>query len=660
MIVENAQSLGDLIDLDGAVYEVVVRSPAFVIGQSSEGKRIELSDQEYRQCRAQGRVKPASGSPTHIPRIPDEAARREQQYRIEILREINETLQTAPGRCKMDEAIGLAHARVTTKPAYKTFLNDRPKRRTVFYWRKAFAQEGRDGLLPRVKDRGNRTARHDMVFEDTVLDILDRFYGTNDRLTVTALSDRAKYEYLEKCAKDKKEPNACGRASTLAVLNSLPYNDLIKMRLDSQDARQRILKARYFHHVELPLDLVEIDCTPGNIILSDPLGQAIGRPTICAAVDAATGWPLSLVVSLRAPHSELVSQTLRGVMSPTSDDIFDRAGIQNRKKMCGRPKTVSVDQGSENGGDFVEPVLRNGGIEWFQNIPGHPEDKPFVERFFRELNQFIETLPGSTASPLMQNRTRTKKAMNEASLTIEDFETILQKWRFDVYGKKARRKIQSPLRSNESPIDCWNRLAAQALLPDPPTPEEMRAMFMVSGETRVLQKYGIEVGGIQYNSDELMALLAGIGPKQRVEVQYDPADIREIAVLNPLTNQHFPVPAKETEVLAVGFQEARLRRKKTQKQMDEDLAARATAFALAEEADRITRNRNAKSRGNKVKTPMKAAREIEATRVQHQRILDRSKQPTAVAAGSKRAANRAIAKNPVRKPAKIPTLIDME
>lgn len=660
MTLENAQSIGEVIELSGNSYEVTVRAPAFVIGQSNDGKRIELSDQEYRQYRAQGQVKPASQGNPVFARIPDEAARQEQQYRIEILRGIDEIQSSASGVCKMDDAIGKAHKGVATQPGYEKFQDRPPTRRIIFYWRKALSKQGRDGLLPRVKDRGNRTARYDMCFEDTVLDILDRLYGTNDRLTVTALADRAKYEYLEKCVSLEKKPGACGRESTLAVLNTLPYDDLIKMRLNSQDARQRNLKARYFHHVELPLDLVEIDCTPGNIILADPQMQAIGRPTICAAVDAATGWPVSITVSLRAPHSELVSQTLRGVMSPMPNRVFERADIQNRVQLNGRPKTVSVDQGSENGGDFVEPVLRNGGIEWFQNIPAHPEDKPFVERFFRELNRFIETLPGSTTSPLMQDRTRTKRAMEEACLTIEEFEVLLQKWRFDVYGKKARRRIQSPLRSNESPIDCWQRVSQQALLPDPPTPEEMRAIFMVTGETRVLQKYGIEVGGIQYNSGELMELMASIGPKQTVEVQYDPADIREIAVLNPLSNQHFSVPAKEAEVLAIGFQEVRLRRKKTQKQKDEDLAARATAVGLAEEADLIMRDRGKGTGRKKMKSTMKQAREIETTRVQHQQILDRSKQPSAAAAGTNGPAKSVIARSMVRKPAKIPTLIDME
>lgn len=660
MTFENTQSIGEVFEVSGTSYEVIVRAPAYVIGRSIDGNRIEISDQEYRQIRSLGHVKPKGQGNWDLNRIPDQAARLEQQYRMEVLRGVEEIQQRDPGRYKIEEAAELAHDRVKTQPVYEKFLIKPPKRRTIFNWRRDFSQKGRDGLLPRVKDRGNRTVRYDMDFEDTVLDIIERFYGKNDRLSVTALSDKAKFEYLEKCASLGIKPNACGRESTLSVLKTLPYDDLIKMRLDSKDARQRILKARYFHHVELPLDLVEIDCTPGNIILSDPHMQAIGRPTICAAVDAATGWPVSLTVSLRAPHSELVSQTLRGVMTPMSDELFNRANIQNRVQFTGRPKTISVDQGSENHGEFLEPVLRNSGIEWFQNIPGHPEDKPFVERFFRELNRFIQTLPGSTTSPLMKDRTRTKRAMGEACLTIDEFENLIQKWRFDVYGKKARRRIQSPLRSNESPIDCWLRVSQKALLPDTPTPDEMRAIFMVTGETRVLQKYGIEVGGIQYNSGELMELLATIGPKQTVEIQYDPADIREIAVLNPQSNQHFSVPAKETEVLAIGFQEVRLRKKKTQKQKDEDLAARAKAFDLAEEADLIMRKRGKGTGKKKVKSKMKQAREIEATRVHHQQILDRSKQPPAATAGTNGPAKTVIARSMVRKPAKIPTLIDME
>ena len=76
-------------------------------------------------------------------------------------------------------------------------------------------------------------------------------------------------------------------------------------------------------------------------------------------------------------------------------------------------------------------------MEWAKNIPGCPEKKPHVERFFRELNSFLHTLNGATTSKTMSNKQRIEKGMLEACLTIEDLEKLIYKWIYDTYPPRV-------------------------------------------------------------------------------------------------------------------------------------------------------------------------------------------------------------------------------
>jgi hypothetical protein len=405
------------------------------------------------------------------------------------------------------------------------------------------------------------------------------------------------------------------------------------------------------------LDLVEIDCHTAKILLVDRQNRVVGRPTICAIVDVATGWILALVVSLTAPKGELVLRALKECLVPKDQAFFDGFGIENRVILVGNLKTISSDQGSENGGDAVEAFVVNSGSEWHKCMPKHPEDKPHIERFFLELKRFICTLPGATESVLMKRRTRTELAEQEACLTVDEFVQIIQKWRYDVYGVKTRRRVASPLRVRETPIESWKRLEQTVLLPLPPTPEELRDMFMVSETTRVLHKYGVEVGGIQYYSKELETLIAELGDGQEVEVRYDPSDVREIAVLNPKCRTHFSVPAKDTTLLAIGFEEAKILRRKSEAQKRSDRRARSTAYDLARDADRIMQ---AKRGQTPKKSSIKQASAEEALRLAHDEILAKSAHPPSVNPPMTAAAKMPATRTPVSRPTTLPTLIDME
>nr|WP_237215901.1 MULTISPECIES: Mu transposase C-terminal domain-containing protein [Ruegeria] len=122
---------------------------------------------------------------------------------------------------------------------------------------------------------------------------------------------------------------------------------------------------------------------------------------------------------------------------------------------------------------------------------------------------------------------------------------------------------------------------------------------MVQAATRTVQRYGISYGGVTYHSAELANYLKMVGVPTTVDIRVDPNDIREIAVLDRLNNEHFFVPAKYEECPALSFDELARLRKQTFTPEDEELQEKALIAAMAlhlYEEEPKARTKTAKSR----------------------------------------------------------------
>ncbi|MDD9746941.1 Mu transposase C-terminal domain-containing protein, partial [Marinovum sp. PR37] len=427
----------------------------------------------------------------------------------------------------------------------------------------------------------------------SVFEVLEELYLKSDRISVSLCASRAEKLYRDKCKElgiDK--PNACAKKSFMAILGTLRADDVIKARNDTETSKKLRLQGQFYARVNYPLDLVEIDTTPANVHLRDRNGIWIGRPTVSVAIDAATGFVLGLRLSLDAPNEILTVQTLKDVMTPRADDFFDRHGIENRLQVNGVGQILSCDHGSENTGKWLPWIIAHSGMELAKNIPGCPEKKPFVERFNLELSRFFETLPGATTSPTMPNKTRTEKAMVEACMTLEELESHVYKWLYDVYAKKVRRLIHSPLRVPESPTDSWNRLM-QGIPRLPLGPEEIAQIFMVEEGGRKLQHYGIDVRGVQYHSKGLGELVSTLGRKATVDVRYDPTDIRAIAVVHDVEGIENPliVPAKSEDIAPISFDDVKRIKSLSPEAKEQDLEARSKMYDIALAAQKLAEGR---------------------------------------------------------------------
>ncbi|SLN11014.1 Integrase core domain protein [Falsiruegeria litorea R37] len=285
-----------------------------------------------------------------------------------------------------------------------------PSLRTVKKWDTDDRNKGEAALRPQHKNKGNRTPRFDLLFENITLDILEERFLTSDRMSITKLCKLARAVYREKCKELDMKPGPCGHKSVKAIVQRLPHADIVKLRLGSSEARKQYLLAMKLQEITVPLERVEADSTTLDVWCVDDEGDPVGRPMVCAAIDCATGVILGLQVAWGAPSSSLVARTIKEIFTPKSDAFFDRIGIQNRFQAIGIPQQIVSDQGTENSGPLIASFLSSATLDWSKCVPGQPDRKPFIERLMLELSRFITQFQGASQTSEIGAQKRTEIA----------------------------------------------------------------------------------------------------------------------------------------------------------------------------------------------------------------------------------------------------------
>jgi len=646
--------LAEINDWDtGDKLAFVSQSENTITLQRRAGELVCVSSDVYRDMVAFGYAR-RPGEQADLDFIPDKTARRKQEMKLFAVRRDEELRENGNAPAK---AFAILDQELRDHDRHGSFVPKAFNSGTLRNWKKKLKEGGPTALLPRTDKQGNTDPRHDSIFEECVFDILEELFLKSDRISVSLASSKAEKVYRDKCESLKiKKPKDCGKKSFLAVLTTLRADDIIAARNDTETAKKLRLQAQFYARVVLPYDLVEIDTTPADIHLADEHGRCIGRPTVSAAVDAATGWVLGLRVSLEPANEVLTIQTLKDAMTPRDDAFFERWGIRNRFRTSGAIQILSCDQGSENSGEWLPGIIAQSGMELGKNIPGCPEKKPFVERFMRELNSYLHIHAGATTSETMPNKTRTEKAMAEACLTLEELEGLIYRWLYDIYAEKIRRLIHSPLRVPESPQDSWNRLVGR-MAQFPLGPEEIARIFMAEEGSRKLQHYGLDVRGVQYHSKELGKVYSILGRKAVVDVRYDPGDIRAISVVHMAEGVPSPliVPAKSKDIAPIGFDAVKKIKTLSPAAKEQDLEARSKMFDLA-----VVSQKLAEDRGTDKASKTRKARKQAQIQKRAKDMKQKAAKPVCQPASARTAVNQSSPRMPVRRRDRRPQLDTME
>lgn len=561
------------------LYRVIGRvqgKPAVILDLN--GTRTEITVEEFHRQITKGNVSEGQ-DPIFCDRIMSIHETSEAAFRRCIL-ELVQKYQNQG--LKWPDIMDAIENYLKSDPRFSPRASALPSVRAVQNWRKNFVSKGSLGLIDNRFQSGNKVARYDDLFKEIVLELLEEAYLSSDRMTMTDLVRTSRVRYLAKCSElpDVEAGNHGWKAVESILKNYVPHSDVLKSRLGKKAARKALLQAGRFQIIEHAYDRLEVDSTQADIYVV--YDDKLIRPWITLVVDAATGCIVGLVVSLENPTGLTTVTALYEAMKGNDEEFFDRFGIKNRVVNRGYPLAVVADQGSENSGSIIDRLLSTTAIEFQKNIPGHPEKKPFVERAMSTLKNFVTKLEGATQTREMSSLERYDRAKAEACWTFEEFVQKVQVWRYDVYGVTPRRRVQSPLKRRESPIESWQRLLTKDYVPDPPSKDVLTQIFFHHAEKRTLHQYGIEVGYVQYSSEELEMLEKDTKGKLVVEVRINPADIRAIIVSHPVSGEGLYVPCKDPDMPAISVAERDRIIALNRRDPDDYLAASEVLAALVE------------------------------------------------------------------------------
>ena len=251
----------------------------------------------------------------------------------------------------------------------------------------------------------------------------------------------------------------------------------------------------------------------------------------------------------------------------------------------GVPEAIRID----NGADYVSARLmgayRRLGVAVHRCLPGQPDRKPFVERFFRTLQEgLIAHLPGYVGPDVAAAQRLRERPRVETRLTPAELQERVDAWVRNVYAHTPHAGL-----GGRTP---WLAAQAHSRAARPRVDERALDVLLADAVLRTVGRHGISVRGGFYVAAEL-----GDSVGERVEVRVDPADYGRVWVFRGgaflcaavdrdragvgLAEIAARAKARDRESVRAARAEARRLRAahRPEETMDDILAARARAAA---------------------------------------------------------------------------------
>jgi len=248
-----------------------------------------------------------------------------------------------------------------------------------------------------------------------------------------------------------------------------------------------------------PNEFWQIDHSPLDILLLNEKNEA-QKPWVTIIEDDYSRAICGYFVSFDAPCAVNTALALRQAIWRKQNPQW---------QVCGIPEVLYTDNGSDFISEHIEKVCAVLKIRMINTIPGRPQGKGKVERFFLTLTQsLLERLPG------YQPRGATK---TKAILKLEEFAIHLKNFILDEYHKTAHSSTR------ELPIDRWTD---KGFLPQmPESLEQLDLLLMTVPKKRKIHRKGIFFKSFRYMSITFAAFVG-----EEVVIRYDPRDLAEIRV----------------------------------------------------------------------------------------------------------------------------------
>ncbi|KAB8043172.1 Mu transposase C-terminal domain-containing protein [Janthinobacterium aquaticum] len=412
---------------------------------------------------------------------------------------------------------------------------------TLYKWLKLYQSAGHvSALVPTKRGRRIGTFMLNAEQEKLIEEVINDDYLTKQRKKPQDIIDE-----VQRRARLAKIDSPSGNTIRKRI-QLLPQAETLRRRGQKEKARNMydpILGE--FPEGEFPLQVVQFDHTPGDIILVDEVHrQPIGRPWLTVAIDVYSRMIVGLYVTFEPPSSTSIGLCVAHAICPKREYLAN-LGVSGEWLVWGMMNSIYVDNAKE----FRGAVLERGCDEYEIDLQWRPVQKPhyggIIERYMGVLANQIRKWPGATFSNPAQRKGYDSEA--ESALTLKEFEAMLVDFIVNVYHQRMHSELGMPPRKK------WELgILGDATTPGvgvPPLtvdPLRLQLDFMPFFE-RSVQQYGIQIELINYYDPVLIPYINSTDPdnpnlRRSFIIRRDPRDISKVYFFDPVEKSYFPIP----------------------------------------------------------------------------------------------------------------------
>lgn len=360
--------------------------------------------------------------------------------------------------------------------------------RSLRRWVKKYREDGISGL--RRKIRSDKNTRHSI--DESLQAVVKALALSKPRLSITTIH-RKVCRIAEQAGKPTPKYNVVydivtklnPALQTLALEGSVAYRDKYELI--------------YRRECSWSNEIWQADHTPLDILLLDEKGQA-AKPWLTIIEDDYSRAICGYFLSFDHPCAINTALALRQAIWRKDNPEW---------QVCGIPEILYTDNGSDFISEHIEIVCASLKIRMIRSIPGRPQGKGRIERFFLTLlHQLLEELPGYAPG---------KSAKIKASLSLEEFAIKLEHFIIHTYHHTLHSV------SGEAPIARW---IGKGFLPQLPLSlEALDLLLLTVPKGRKVHRDGIRFKQFRYMNPTLAGFVG-----EQVTLRYDPRDLVEVRV----------------------------------------------------------------------------------------------------------------------------------
>jgi len=318
-----------------------------------------------------------------------------------------------------------------------------------------------------------------------------------------------------------------------------------------------------FPDVHMPLDVIQIDHTPMDVIIVDEESRKeIGRPSITLAIDVYSRMIFGFYISLEAPSYFSVGQALLNAILP-KDDLLKYHNITGEWPVYGLPRAIHMDNAAEFRSKSLQMFAEEYRITHILRPVARPEFGGHVESAIKTAMKTVHILPGTTFSNITEKGTY--NSQKEAALTLKELEQWFLEFIVNIYHKTEHSSIG--MTSEEKFYQGMLGVGEGAIpyLPTVPANTLKLRMALLPAMQRTVQKNGITIDHITYFSETLRKWIIPVSYKtitkniqpKKVICRRDPRDISKIYVYDDEINDYIIVPYANIKRPAINLKELR-------------------------------------------------------------------------------------------------------